>query len=1822
MHKRKYTWKVSKTQEDGDGSDASESPSPSERSHNLKKKVRWEGNSAPTADDVDGSSEEDSEVEEKIRARLNTSINTDVTSAVLEQVNADIVLTSSKADDDFIDTLIEHMESADGIFQIRPFKEFVPSKGRERLLSISRFMDLFQDEPDSPRSSDVNSNSRRSGLNNAYDFMQSRREITGDPAARRWNASIRISNFTSVEAAPLCMASIGALLDHLARAKLSLQVFENESHASVHSDKTKEGLSLFGIKNMPRTMSLMKDGKAKLTDWQGLVKFTFHATMLRDSLSELYQGTNVTVVQKIDWEESACNDRICVRPHVDEDLDNRKHVYHGIDSVLSNVAEQLSLTVPETFAKSLNVVYFPQLGYLICVPMLEEWRTEAGIEPLEGWTFQFSSDAHVYFKSQEMQELLEDILAATEAIEASCDVCAELDCLLAFAEASRIYDYRRPNMVDENVIELIQARHPLQERVLDTFVPNDARLIGGAGIGATPDRPDDEQWNSILLCTGANACGKSVYLKQTAVIQILAQVGCFVPAESATLGIVDKSSHGSSHQVFNGLTGTLLSSFHKGFDSRICLKSDYCPFTNPDHMAQSAFMIDLAQVSLALRNCTPRSLLLLDEFGKGTLSTGSGSECPKVLVATHFHDVFNEELFDPENIPVSFRHMQVMFTSSTVRAAEKITYLYRVAEGLSLDSHAAKCAEIFGIPLRIVERAQYVSQLLSSHQLGRLLDEGMTETERVDLEDAEAICRRFLAWDLKAEEEDICEGEVKRKLGVILGRTNDDEVEQNKSTRSRWRSFGVHFVVPMTTPGESIAVTVIIPAILVFEILLFKYVYRAWIKAKASSTKYFLYINFLYGVRRGIIVLDPAFDKTSTRTHVPAATKLLPRHGAGHFATLTTNPGSLPTAIANIETTMRTGAHRNTSPIGRSMASVLLEVVLPPKRIDKPPKDELTTPKDHVEETLHVPQYGWKILRVVPFSFFSAPRVQYASSIRGPGSVYDLPLNPTPIPSGTFSRNPHRQMSTSLPDLHISYDRSRLGYPISNSSRHERYTPEPDSPTSEVGIEVISPISLEDENGPVIRDPYHLGQDQRTSNSSNQRADYPPALPHLQLSMLNQCPRLLKLMHLIMLATPAPVSIIFLMFIVGSRLSETPRMSPDITRMSPDNTADVIPLGPIFSHGTNDEVHKIQPIMPEDSKRYTRRTRTRKGWSDLEIHPITVHFEKPAAPGGWLRIVHPEGARYFHHPEKRVYTDSDLYDPDILDRMMDDIARLGRLASNFPSFPENAVLMIDVDHRDGAHEISGIRTYRHLGYEMQSQYWYFVALYPDCRNLTNAMVCELRDIVLYLIGVSTAPYTLEGLLQILGLMGEMEKNAEPGYPGTMALFARHMFIFYHTRFLNFHGESYARIERDFSVFGDPLNKRTWLVKTLSFFLFSAPDVHLRNLQKMWVDGIMHKSVWEQAMKRLNKEWQEFTFFAIIMLLSNVGFLAIQSVDTNADPFRSDAQIFSYLSVVANIGALILGLLLIRQNRTKNRETADDVQKFLNRKNHPCLGLETLAILYSLPYALLMWGIVTFVGAFCCVFFQASDVQSRSIVGTLSVTVALLIIWCIVTSWETKEEGTGGKRPLAYEERQYSESEDPQAEYSPPKHSILKTIRSLPVLSKSLDSGETTVHLAASALLNLAPPQEITNEGRIGDNNSTTFRVKPFLFLLKQLPSVSEIGSLTYHGFIQAEDFQLQPWVVGAFTVAVLFFGYRSFFAEAPAVVTKAVVVLQGDSPVTGTVTFEQSSLGKPVTVTGSIKGLTPNALRGSIVSGDLSGGCASAGAHFNPFGKITVLRMT
>ncbi|KAF9568673.1 hypothetical protein CPC08DRAFT_746116 [Agrocybe pediades] len=467
------------------------------------------------------------------------------------------------------------------------------------------------------------------------------------------------------------------------------------------------------------------------------------------------------------------------------------------------------------------------------------------------------------------------------------------------------------------------------------------------------------------------------------------------------------------------------------------------------------------------------------------------------------------------------------------------------------------------------------------------------------------------------------------------------------------------------------------------------------------------------------------------------------------------------------------------------------------------------------------------------------------------------------------------------------------------------------------------------------------------------------------------------------------------------------------------------------------EQPKITPVMPESTQRYIRRPRIRKGQTEMTIEPLTINFDKPLPPTGWTRYIHLEGARYFYHKEKRICTDADLHDSKILSQTEENITIIEDfIYENNICMPEDSDLVLDVFYDEETkevsttyyyvhhptrsiffldpyeaesltawHEVEGIRTQNHLRHEIHAQYWYCIQLYPHMlRNLTREIIAELRGAALHCIGdsmtspTSTAPYTLDDLYKILSLTNTMDKNIGTQDDGVKSILARIMYVFVHSRFLDWHGEAHARIERNFSVYGQAVNSRTWLVKSMSMVLFFAPEFHLRTLQNMWVDNIMHKSVWHESMKKMNDEWQEFVLFATVMLNANVAFLAIQSVDTDTDPYRSPAQISSYMSVVASIGSIVLGLLLIRQNRTKNRESADDVQAFLTKITHPRLGLETLAILYSLPYALLMWGLVCFLAAFSFVCFQDSSSATRALVGSLCFVVVVLVIWCVKTSW--------------------------------------------------------------------------------------------------------------------------------------------------------------------------------------------------------------------------------
>ncbi|KAK0495876.1 hypothetical protein EDD18DRAFT_221842 [Armillaria luteobubalina] len=485
------------------------------------------------------------------------------------------------------------------------------------------------------------------------------------------------------------------------------------------------------------------------------------------------------------------------------------------------------------------------------------------------------------------------------------------------------------------------------------------------------------------------------------------------------------------------------------------------------------------------------------------------------------------------------------------------------------------------------------------------------------------------------------------------------------------------------------------------------------------------------------------------------------------------------------------------------------------------------------------------------------------------------------------------------------------------------------------------------------------------------------------------------------------------------------------------------------------------PIPPESMRRYEREIVERIE-TDFWIDPLTTSLQSGPDPDGWVAFVHPEGARYFVREKKaspcagnyhdvmissgcllpRIFTDINLYDSDklkLITKFMDDMEDYIRatginiypnvdlvfdLRRNpetgdiccvyyFASHNDRFVFWLDdfdATYFDRWSDVKGVTAASQVGYEVEAQYWYHCQLFPTCREMDMKTINELADILIHSIGdlmtsdTANCAYDLPTLQQMLALTNSIKETFLSGNhqsPGSVSSASRFMYIFVHQRFYNFHGLPAARLEIEHSVYGTEA-KRSPLVILLSPLLFFAPDIHLDSLNKLWGDGLVKQTGWDAFIKRLNTDWQDLIINSTVLLNANVAFLAIQSVDdSSTKEGRSPAQISSYISIIASIGSIILGLLLIRKNRSKEGGKITAAWDFLRSQHGRYTGLETLAIMYSLPYALLMWATVTFLSAFTLMCFTASDVAVRMLVGTAWLAIAVLISWCIMTSWEGK-----------------------------------------------------------------------------------------------------------------------------------------------------------------------------------------------------------------------------
>ncbi len=389
---------------------------------------------------------------------------------------------------------------------------------------------------------------------------------------------------------------------------------------------------------------------------------------------------------------------------VNEQLDELRAIaYHGKDYLMQLQQRESERTGIPSLKISFNNVF----GYYIEVRntykenVPEEWIRKQTLVNAERYITQElkeyeekilgAEEKIIALESRIFGEIVTELASYIPSIQLNATLLARLDTLLSFANVSRAYKYIRPVISENNILDIKQGRHPVIERgmpVGENYIPNDLYL--------------DSDKQQIIIITGPNMAGKSALLRQTALITLLAQIGCFVPAESAHIGLVDKifTRVGASDNISAG---------------------------------ESTFMVEMTEAASILNNLSGRSLVLFDELGRGT-STYDGMSIAwaivehihensqsraRTLFATHYHELNEMEK--------SFQRIK-NYNVSVREIDGRVIFLRKLMEGGSEHSFGIHVAKLAGMPKSVVKRSeQILSKLEASDNRGELKKSPTTE---------------------------------------------------------------------------------------------------------------------------------------------------------------------------------------------------------------------------------------------------------------------------------------------------------------------------------------------------------------------------------------------------------------------------------------------------------------------------------------------------------------------------------------------------------------------------------------------------------------------------------------------------------------------------------------------------------------------------------------------------------------------------------------------------------------------------------------------------------------------------------------------------------------------------------------------------------------------------------------------------------------------------------------------------------------------------------------------------------------------------------------
>ncbi|HSZ72892.1 MAG TPA: DNA mismatch repair protein MutS [Cytophagaceae bacterium] len=445
----------------------------------------------------------------------------------------------------------------------------------------------------------------------------------------------------------------------------------------------------------PREMNQLKRSLEQLAPIAILLKETGVTALAR-----MAEQINVCelLVQKIEAElkpdaPMLSNQGKLVKEGVDAKLDELRSIaYSGKDHLLQIQQREVERTGIGSLKISFNKVfgYYLEVTHTHKDKVPGDWIRKQTLVNAERYiteelkvyeeTILTAEDKIITIESDIFRKMILFAEDYVQIIQQNAQLIARLDCLVSFAYISVHNNYTRPQVNDSLTLNIVEGRHPVIEKNLppgEDYIPNDVML--------------DDQSCQIIVITGPNMAGKSALLRQTALIVLMAQVGCFVPAKSAEIGIVDKifTRVGASDNLSRG---------------------------------ESTFMVEMSETASILNNLSERSIILMDEIGRGT-STYDGISIawsiveflhqhpkyrPKTLFATHYHEL--------NQLSEQFNRIK-NFNVSVKEAGNKIVFLRKLKEGGSEHSFGIHVAQLAGMPNQVVLRSAEVLKNLEKEKL-------------------------------------------------------------------------------------------------------------------------------------------------------------------------------------------------------------------------------------------------------------------------------------------------------------------------------------------------------------------------------------------------------------------------------------------------------------------------------------------------------------------------------------------------------------------------------------------------------------------------------------------------------------------------------------------------------------------------------------------------------------------------------------------------------------------------------------------------------------------------------------------------------------------------------------------------------------------------------------------------------------------------------------------------------------------------------------------------------------------------------------------------